>query len=167
VPSDGYADPSHLTHAFATGARALRVRIIENCEVTSIERNRRRVTALVTQAGRIGCDTVVNATGMWGAQTAALAGSDLAVSPVEHPYLVIGQIAGLPADLPTLRDPDARFYVKPEGGGWSSAAGRTAAGCRGGRSQLISALSCSRRRTTPDRGGRRSGPRHGRLDHRR
>ena len=117
MPSDGYADPSQLTHSFATGARALGVRIIENCEVTGIERNRRRVAALVTQAGRIECDTVVNATGMWGAQTAALAGSDLAVSPVEHQYVVTDRIADLPADLPTLRDPDARFYVKPEGGG--------------------------------------------------
>ena len=60
---------------------------------------------------------MVNATGMWGAQTAALAGSDLAVSPVEHQYVVTEQIDGLPADLPTLRDPDARFYVKPETGG--------------------------------------------------
>ena len=117
VPSDGYADPSQLTHSFATGARALGVRIIENCEVTGFDRAGRRVTALVTPAGRIECDTVVNATGMWGAQTAALAGSDLAVSPVEHQYVVTDRIEGLPADLPTLRDPDARFYVKPEGGG--------------------------------------------------
>ena len=117
VPSDGYADPSQLTHSFATGARALGARIIENCEVTSIDRDRRRVAALVTEAGRIECDIVVNATGMWGAQTAGMAGSDLAVSPVEHQYVVTDRIDDLPADLPTLRDPDARFYVKPEGGG--------------------------------------------------
>src|SRR6266704_3259490 len=117
VPSDGYADPSQLTHAFATGARALGVRIVENTTVTGIERNGRRVVAVGTQAGRIECETVVNATGMWGAQTAAMAGSDLAVSPVEHQYVVTERIAGLATDLPTLRDPDARFYVKPETGG--------------------------------------------------
>lgn len=117
VPSDGYADPSQLTHAFATGARSLGVQIIENTAVTSIERNGRRVVGLVTPAGRIECDMVVNATGMWGAQTAAMAGSDLAVSPVEHQYVVTDRIEGLPADLPTLRDPDGRFYVKPETGG--------------------------------------------------
>ena len=116
VPSDGYADPSQLTHAFATGARALGVRIVENTAVTSMERNGRRVTALGTQAGRIECETVVNATGMWGAQTAAMAGSDVAVGPVEHQYVVTEHL-GLPADLPTLRDPDARVYVKPETGG--------------------------------------------------
>ena len=42
VPSDGYADPSQLTHSFATGARKLGVRIVENTAVTSIERNGRR-----------------------------------------------------------------------------------------------------------------------------
>ena len=117
VPSDGYADPSQLTSAFATGARALGVRIVENCKVTTIERNGRRVAAVGTTAGRIECETVVNATGMWGGQTARLAGADVAVSAVEHQYVVTEQIQGLPASLPTFRDPDARFYVKPETGG--------------------------------------------------
>jgi len=117
VPSDGYADPSQLTHAFATGARALGVRIIENCLVTTIERNGRRVVAVVTTAGRIECETVVNATGMWGAETARLAGADIAVGAVEHQYVVTDRIDGLPERLPTFRDPDARFYLKPETGG--------------------------------------------------
>jgi sarcosine dehydrogenase len=123
VPSDGYADPSQLTHAFATGARACGARIVENCPVTEIERNGLRVAAVRTTGGRVECDVVINATGMWGAQTARLAWADLAVGAVEHQYVVTGQIPGLPAGLPTLRDPDGRFYVKPEGaglvvGGW-------------------------------------------------
>jgi 4-methylaminobutanoate oxidase (formaldehyde-forming) len=117
VPTDGYADPSQLTHSFATGARNLGVRFVENTAVTGIERAGRRVVGLLTTAGRIECDAAVNATGMWGAQTAALAGSDLAVSPVEHQYVVTERIHDLPPDLPTFRDPDARFYAKPETGG--------------------------------------------------
>ena len=117
VPTDGYADPSQLTHSYATGARALGVRFVENTAVTGIDRAGRRVVGLLTTGGRIECDTAVNATGMWGAQTAALAGSDLAVSPVEHQYVVTERIDELPPDLPTFRDPDARFYVKPETGG--------------------------------------------------
>jgi sarcosine dehydrogenase len=123
VPSDGYADPSQLTHAFATGARAAGTRFTENCLVQSIEfaesggRNGQRVGALLTSAGRIECDLVVNATGMWGRQTARLAHRDLPVGAVEHQYVVTEQIAGLPDSLPTLRDPDARIYLKPETGG--------------------------------------------------
>ncbi len=117
VPSDGYADPSQLTQSFAAGARAAGVRIIQDCRVTAIVKNGRRVAAVVTEAGRIECDVVVNATGMWGAETARLAGADVAAGVVEHQYVVTGQIPGLPRDLPTFRDPDGRFYVKPEAGG--------------------------------------------------
>ena len=117
VPSDGYADPSQLTQSFAAGARAAGVRIIQGCRVTALVKNERRVAAVVTEAGRIECDVVVNATGMWGAETARLAGADVAVSAVEHQYIVTDQIPGLPGDLPTFRDPDGRFYVKPEAGG--------------------------------------------------
>jgi sarcosine dehydrogenase len=116
VPTDGYADPSQLTHSFATGARAAGVRIAEGCRVTGIEHDGRRVSAVVTDRGRAECEIVVNATGMWGRQTAGLASADLAVGAVEHQYIVTEQIAGLPAGLPTLRDPDARIYVKPEPG---------------------------------------------------
>ena len=117
VPSDGYADPSQLTHSFATGAKAAGVSIAENCTVRAIEHDSRRIAALITERGRIECDVVVNATGMWGRSTGRLAGADLAVGAVEHQYVVTGQIAGLGPDSPTLRDPDARIYVKPETGG--------------------------------------------------
>lgn len=116
TPSDGYVDPSQLTHSFATGARAAGVRIVQQCLVESIERAGRRVTAVVTEQGRIECDVVVNATGMWGAETARLAGVDVAVNAVEHQYVVTEKSTALPADLPTFRDPDARFYLKPEAG---------------------------------------------------
>ncbi len=53
---------------------------------------------------------------MWGAETARLAGVDVAVNAVEHQYVVTEKSDDLPADLPTFRDPDARFYLKPEAG---------------------------------------------------
>jgi sarcosine dehydrogenase len=116
IPSDGYADPSQLTHSFATGARAAGVQFVQGCRVEAVERVGRRITAALTEQGRIECDTIVNATGMWGAETARLAGVDVAVSAVEHQYVVTEPSDAIPADLPTLRDPDARFYLKPEGG---------------------------------------------------
>lgn len=123
VPSDGYADPSQLTHSFAAGARALGVRIVQDCRVTDIVRNGPRVTALRTTLGVIECETLVNATGMWGAETARLAGVDIAVTAVEHQYVVTDKRGDIPAGLPTLRDPDAGIYLKPERhglvvGGW-------------------------------------------------
>lgn len=119
TPTDGYVDPSQLTHSFITGARAAGVRVVQNCRVEAIERapgNSRRVAAVVTEQGRIECDVVVNATGMWGAETARLARVNVAVNAVEHQYVVTEKSDDLPANLPTFRDPDARFYLKPEAG---------------------------------------------------
>jgi sarcosine dehydrogenase len=116
VPADGYADPSQLTHSFATGARAAGVRFIESCTVRAIGHDGRRVASVATGLGPIECNVLVNATGMWGRRTGRLAGADLAVGAVEHQYVVTEQIAGLPMKLPTLRDPDARIYLKPETG---------------------------------------------------
>ena len=116
TPSDGYVDPSQLTLSFIAGARAAGVRVIQHCRVTGIERSGRRVTAVHTEQGRIECDVAVNATGMWGAETARLAHVQLAVNAVEHQYVVTEQSDAIPRDLPTFRDPDARFYLKPEAG---------------------------------------------------
>ncbi|MGB3485744.1 MAG: FAD-dependent oxidoreductase [Mycobacterium sp.] len=116
TPTDGYVDPSQLTFSFAAGARAAGVRIVQQCRVDGIESRGRRITAVLTERGRLECDVVVNATGMWGAETAGLAGVNVAVNAVEHQYVVTEQVADLPADLPTFRDPDARFYLKPEAG---------------------------------------------------
>jgi 4-methylaminobutanoate oxidase (formaldehyde-forming) len=116
TPSDGYVDPSQLTFSFIAGARAAGVRIVQHCRVTGIERAGRRVRAVHTEQGRIECDVAVNATGMWGAETAKLAGAHLAVNAVEHQYVVTEKSDDIPRDLPTFRDPDARFYLKPEAG---------------------------------------------------
>ncbi len=116
TPSDGYVDPNQLTFSFIAGARAAGVRVVQNCRVTGIERAGRRVTAVQTEQGRIECDIAVNATGMWGAESARLAGVHLAVNAVEHQYVVTEKTAAVPRDLPTFRDPDARFYLKPEAG---------------------------------------------------
>lgn len=116
TPTDGYVDPNQLTHSFITGARAAGVRVVQNCRVEAIERQGRRVTAVVTEQGRVECDIAVNATGMWGAETARLADVAVAVNAVEHQYVVTEKSDDIPADLPTFRDPDARFYLKPEAG---------------------------------------------------
>jgi sarcosine dehydrogenase len=116
VPSDGYVDPSQLTQSFAAGARKLGVRFVQHCRVEGIERAGRRVTAVRTGDGLVECGALVNATGMWGAETARMGGVAVAVGVVEHQYVVTERSAAVPADLPTLRDPDARFYLKPDNG---------------------------------------------------
>ncbi|MBL8700545.1 MAG: FAD-dependent oxidoreductase [Alphaproteobacteria bacterium] len=117
VPSDGFVDPASVTQALARGARNGGVTIREGVRVTGFARRGDRITAVRTELGDVGCDVAVNAAGMWGGEVGAMAGQSVAVCALEHQYAVTEKIAGLPADLPTLRDPDGRFYAKPEVGG--------------------------------------------------
>ena len=117
IPADGHVDPASVTQALARDARARGVAIREGVRVSLLRREGARVVAVATGEGEIACETVVLAAGMWSRALAAPLGLDLAVCAVEHQYLVTEKIAALPAAMPVLRDPDARFYAKPEVGG--------------------------------------------------
>jgi len=116
IEGDGYVDPASLTMAYAAGARAGGVTILQGVRVTGLERRGRRVTTVATSGGNIEAECVINATGMWGREIAAMVGMRVPVCAVEHQYLVTERTDRIPAGLPTLRDPDADVYVKPEPG---------------------------------------------------
>ena len=59
---------------------------------------------------------MINAAGMWGRDIAAMVGTRVAACAVEHQYFVTDKTTAIPDGLPTLRDPDHNFYVKPEPG---------------------------------------------------
>ncbi|MBM3584011.1 MAG: FAD-dependent oxidoreductase [Alphaproteobacteria bacterium] len=119
IPSDGYVDPNGLTQAYAKGARAGGVRILEGVAVTGAETAGRRVTALVTDDGTIRCETVVVCAGLWARKVGALLGVALAAGVVQHQYLVTGKSLKVPSTIPTLRDPDHNVYLKPDVGGFA------------------------------------------------
>ena len=119
MPSDGYVDPTGVTHALAKGAQGGGAEICRHTAVTAIEREGTR-WHLQTSQGEIRADIVVNAAGQWARQVGRLVGVELPIVPLEHHYLITEQIdalAGLETELPVLRDPDASFYVREEAGG--------------------------------------------------
>jgi glycine cleavage system aminomethyltransferase T/glycine/D-amino acid oxidase-like deaminating enzyme len=122
LPTDGYLDPSQLTYALAEGAREGGVQIFTHTRVTGIERSAdgRRVAAVETEWGRIECERVVIAGGMYAAELGRLAGVRIPIVPMAHEYLVTQPFrdrdAG-PRHLPTLRDPDHLIYFREEGAG--------------------------------------------------
>jgi len=117
LPSDGQASPSDIAQSLARGARMHGAKLFEGVAVTGFETRDGRVTAVVTDAGRIACDKVVLAAGMWSRQIAALAGVSVPLQAVKHQYVVTEKIEGLVPGLPTIRDPDRRTYFKEEVGG--------------------------------------------------
>ena len=125
IEGDGYVDPASLTSAYAAGARQGGVALMQGVRVTAMRTRRRRVTTVVTDAGDIETDCVIDAAGMWGGEVAAMVGTRVPACAVEHQYLVTEKTDRIPAGLPSLRDPDGNFYVKPEPGalavgGWES-----------------------------------------------
>jgi len=116
IPSDGYIDPSSLTQAYARGARAGGVRILEGVAVTAIQVRDRRVWRVDTDQGQWSCETLVNAAGLWAREVAALAGVAVPAGVVEHQYMVTEKSPEVTPGLPTFRDPDKLFYLKPDVG---------------------------------------------------
>ena len=119
VPSDGYVDPSSLTQALAKGARAGGVKIQQGTRVTGFESRNRRVGRVLTDKGPIDCETVVIAAGIWSRAVGKLMGVRIPAAALEHQYMVTEPMKEKNPKLPTLRDPDLNFYLKPEVGGFA------------------------------------------------
>jgi 4-methylaminobutanoate oxidase (formaldehyde-forming) len=117
LPTDGQVNPSDITQSLAKGARMQGVRIIEDTNVLAIETTRGRVSAVVTEHGRIACEVVVNCAGQWAREVGQLVGVNVPLVSVQHQYLITEAIPGVARNLPTLRDPDRLTYYKEEVGG--------------------------------------------------
>lgn len=117
IPSDGYIDPYAVTQAFAYAARQNGAKIEEGVCVEDIVIENRRAVGVVTDHGTIGCDVLVNCAGLWAKRIGEMAGVALAAGVVEHQYFVTEKGLEYGDDLPTLRDPDKNFYLKPDVGG--------------------------------------------------
>lgn len=65
TPSDGCAEPFQAAPGIALGARAVGAKLFTNCAVRGLDREGGRVTGVVTEKGRVACDTVILASGAW------------------------------------------------------------------------------------------------------
>jgi glycine/D-amino acid oxidase-like deaminating enzyme len=77
TPSDGKAEPALAAPAIAEAARDHGAQIFTNTAVRGIERTAGRVSGVVTERGRIACQSVVLAGGAWSRLFAGNTGLDL------------------------------------------------------------------------------------------
>ncbi len=117
LPTDGQVNPADLAQALAKGARMQGVKIIEDCPVGAIHVRECVVRGVSTPHGEIRAEVVVNCAGQWARRVGALAGVAVPLVSVQHQYLITEPIAGVPRNLPTMRDPDRLTYFKEEVGG--------------------------------------------------
>jgi glycine cleavage system aminomethyltransferase T/glycine/D-amino acid oxidase-like deaminating enzyme len=117
LPRDGRTNPIDTTRALARGAQKGGARIVEDTAVTAIHRVKGTVAGISTTRGDVACEVVVNCAGMWAREVGQLAAVAVPLHASEHFYIVTEPIAGVPSDLPVLRDTDGGIYVREEVGG--------------------------------------------------
>ncbi len=122
TPSVGVVDPLRagtLMREKATELGALRV--VAGAEVTGVDVEHRRVTAVRTDQGTIAAETVVIACGIWSPRIAAMAGASIPLTPAVHQMISVGPVP-LFADTvgeityPIVRDVDTNMYERQHGG---------------------------------------------------
>ncbi|MCL7999067.1 FAD-binding oxidoreductase [Brucella sp. 21LCYQ03] len=65
TPLDGRAEPQKAVPAFAAKAQEFGAVILQNCAVRGIETTNGRVSAALTEKGRVACEAIVVAGGAW------------------------------------------------------------------------------------------------------
>lgn len=114
---DIYLEPGPLPHGYLAAAGRMGVELLENTAVIGIELDRGAVCAVKTSAGRIGCETVVNAAGAWAPNVARMVGVHLPIVPMRHQILLTESIPSVDAANSACRVRDAKVYLRPSGGG--------------------------------------------------
>jgi glycine/D-amino acid oxidase-like deaminating enzyme len=94
--SDGRAEPQHAAPAIAEAARRRGAQVFTNCAVRGVESKAGRVGAVVTEKGRIECDSVVLAGGAWSRLFCGNLGLGLPQLKVRSSVLRTGPVAGAP-----------------------------------------------------------------------
>ncbi|MBX6323778.1 MAG: FAD-dependent oxidoreductase, partial [Rhodospirillaceae bacterium] len=117
-PNDGHLDPSGTTNAYAGAARKQGAEIYRNTRATDLKQRADGTWDVVTEAGTIHAEHVVNAAGLWAREVNAMAGVYLPILPIEHQYILtenIAAVAALGKELPMAIDLDGESYLRQEG----------------------------------------------------
>jgi len=86
--ADGNLDPAGTTHAYAKSARIAGAEIQLQTRVTDLQPRPDGSWDVVTTAGTIRADHVVNCGGLWAREIGRMVGLELPVLAMEHMYLV-------------------------------------------------------------------------------
>ena len=116
IPKDGQADPIGVTNVLAKAAKQNGAKIIEKCQVKKILIKNNKIEGVLTNKGKIQCQYVVLASGMWSRQIAADVNVSVPLYPVEHFYVLTEPIKNLDKALPVLRDYNHCLYIKEDAG---------------------------------------------------
>ncbi|MDJ0825474.1 MAG: FAD-dependent oxidoreductase [Rhodobacter sp.] len=113
---EGYVDTTGTVHAYAKCARIRGAEVIEHTKVEELHWQGDH-WQVVTDAGTVKAEHVVNAGGLWAKQVGRMAGLELPVSPLMHHYLVtetIPEVASLDFEVPMTVDLEGFTYMRQD-----------------------------------------------------
>ena len=116
MPEDGQADPVGVTNVLAKAAKMEGAQIFEKTPVEKIIIKDKKIVGVQTKFGKIDCEYVVIATGMWSRQIGEDIGVSIPLYPNEHFYIITEPLDKLPKNLPVLRDYNSCLYLKEDAG---------------------------------------------------
>lgn len=118
-PVEGHVDPMGVTTAYAKAAQLAGATIERHCRVTDLAATPEGGWDVVTEAGTIRAEHVVNAGGLWAREVGRMVGLELPLLAMEHQYLItqdMPALAGLKEQLHCI-DFEGEIYLRQERGG--------------------------------------------------
>jgi dimethylglycine dehydrogenase len=118
--NEGNIDPYGSTHALAKAARIGGAEVYVNTMVEDLVHKSDGTWTVVTDKGNIQCEHVVNAAGLWAREVGAMAGVHVPIIPMEHHYLLTGdmdELSEFDGELPMVMDLDGEMYLRQERNG--------------------------------------------------
>ncbi len=117
-PRDGWADTSTSTMGFASAARRLGVKILEETPVTGINVAGGKVTGVTTPNGTISAPLVICCAGPQSAPLGVMAGVDIPIQPVRRMSFITEPFDLVPQSSPFTIEFDRSLYFHPESNGF-------------------------------------------------
>jgi dimethylglycine dehydrogenase len=115
--NEGHIDPYGSTHALAKAACKGGAEIYLNTCVVDLVHKRDGGWTVVTDQGNVHCEHVINAAGLWAREVGEMAGVQVPIVPMEHHYLLTGdieEVAEFDGELPLILDMDGEMYLRQE-----------------------------------------------------
>ena len=114
-PESGYTDPYLVTSSYAARAREMGAEIQMRTPARGIELSGNRVSAVLTDQGRVETATVVVAAGPWSRQELAKIGVDVPLVPVRHQVASLNRPVDRLPHHPVVGDIAQSFSFRPDG----------------------------------------------------
>jgi dimethylglycine dehydrogenase len=118
-PIEGHVDPYGVTHAYAKAAQLGGAQIVRHNRVVDLKPRRDGSWDVITEAGNVHAEHVVNAGGLWAREVGRMVGLELPILAMEHQYLITEDIPALKGQKEQLHciDFEGEIYTRQERGG--------------------------------------------------